>query len=100
MGHNSSDSTAIEAREKPLKKASIQKIAAKRGGPKQGEERIKPSTRIDKQASGMGLADMLKDLPKACDVGTKKNSKDFKVSWIGYKLHIDVAEDGIPRGCK
>ncbi len=96
MGHNSSNSTAIEAREKPLKKASIQKIAAKRGRPKQGEERIKPSTRIDKQASGMGLADMLKDLPKACDVGTKKNSKDFKVSWIGYKLHIDVAEDGIP----
>ena len=44
----------------------------------------------------MGLADMLKDLPKACDVGTKKNSKDFKVSWIGYKLHIDVADGGIP----
>lgn len=96
VGHNSRDSTAIEAREKPLKKKPIQKIAAKRGRPKQGEERIKPLTRIEQQASGMGLADMLNDLPTACDVGTKKNSKGYKVSWIGYKLHIDVADGGIP----
>ena len=96
VGHNSRDSTAIEAREKPLKKEPIQKIAVKRGRPKQGEERIKPLTRIEQQASGMGLADMLDDLPTACDVGTKKNSKGYKVSWIGYKLHIDVADGGIP----
>jgi Transposase DDE domain/Transposase domain (DUF772) len=96
VGHNSRDSTAIEAREKPLKKEPIQKIAVKRGRPKQGEERIKPLTRIERQANGMGLADMLNDLPTACDVGTKKNSKGYKVSWIGYKLHIDVADGGIP----
>lgn len=96
VGHNSRDSTAIEAREKPLKKEPVQKIAAKRGRPKQGEERIKPLTRIEQQASGMGLADMLDDLPTACDVGTKKNSKGYKVSWTGYKLHIDVADGGIP----
>jgi hypothetical protein len=42
VGRNSRDSTAIEAREKPLKKEPIQKTAAKRGRPKQGEERIKP----------------------------------------------------------
>jgi len=95
VGHNSRDSTAIEAREKPLKKEPVQKIAAKRGRPKQGEVRIKPLTRIEQQASGMGLADMLNDLPTACDVGTKKNSKGYKVSWIGYKLHIDVADGGI-----
>jgi transposase len=96
VGHNSRDSTAIEAREKPLKKEPLQKTAAKRGRPKQGEERIKPLTRIEQQASSMGLADMLNDLPTACDVGTKKNSKGYKVSWIGYKLHIDVADGGIP----
>ncbi len=96
VGHNSRDSTAIEAREKPLKKEPIQKIAAKRGRPKQGEVRVKPLTRIEQQASGMGLADMLNDLPTACDVGTKKNSKGYKVSWTGYKLHIDVADGGIP----
>jgi hypothetical protein len=96
VGHNSRDSTAIEAREKPLKKESIKKIAAKRGRPKQGEERVKPLTRIERQAGGMDLTDMLNDLPKACDVGTKKNSKGYKVSWTGYKLHIDVADGGIP----
>lgn len=53
----------------------MQKIAVKRGRPKQGEERIKPLTRIEQQASGMSLTDMLNDLPTACDVGTKKNSK-------------------------
>jgi transposase len=96
VGHNSRDATAINAREKPLKKAPVEKIAAKRGRPKQGEERIKPLTRIEKQAGGMSLTDMLADLPKACDVGTKKNSKGCKESWIGYKLHLDVADGGIP----
>jgi transposase len=96
VGHNSRDSTAIEAREKPIKKEPVKKIAAKRGRPKQGEERIKPLTRIEKQASGMSLTDMLNDLPKACDVGTKKNSKGYKISWTGYKLHFDVADGGIP----
>jgi len=96
VGHNSRDATAIEAREKPLKKESVEKVAAKRGRPKQGEERVKPLTRIEKQANGMSLKEMLDDLPKVCDVGTKKNSKGYKVSWIGYKLHLDVADGGIP----
>jgi Transposase DDE domain/Transposase domain (DUF772) len=96
VGHNSRDSTAIEAREKPVKKAVVQKVAAKRGRPKRGEERLKPLTRIEKQANGMSLAEMLNELPKACDVGTKKNSKGYKDSWTGYKLHIDVADGGIP----
>jgi hypothetical protein len=96
VGHNSRDSTAIEAREKPIKKDVVPKVAAKRGRPKQGEDRVKPLTRIAKQADGMSLSEMLNDLPKACDVGTKKNSKGYKVSWTGYKLHIDVADGGIP----
>jgi hypothetical protein len=96
VGHNSRDSTAIEAGEKPIKKDIVPKVAAKRGRPKQGEERVKPLTRIAKQADGMSLSEMLNDLPKTCDVGTKKNSKGYKVSWTGYKLHIDVADGGIP----
>jgi hypothetical protein len=96
VGHNSRDSTAIEAREKPIKKEPIKKVAAKRGRPKNGEVRVKALTRIEKQADGMSLPDMLKDLPTACDVGTKKNSKGYKISWVGYKLHIDVADGGIP----
>jgi hypothetical protein len=74
VGHISRDSTVIEAREKPLKKSSIEKTPGKRGRPKQGEERVKPQTRIEKQAAALPLADMIADLPTACDVGTKQNS--------------------------
>ncbi len=42
---------------------------------------------------------MLDELPTACDVGTKKNSKGYKTSWTGYKLHIDSADGGIPISC-
>lgn len=55
-------------------------MAAKRGRPKPGEECIEPLTRIERQASGMGLADMFNDLPTACDIGAKKNSKGYKKS--------------------
>ena len=97
VGHLSRDSTAIEAREKPAQKAATEKPKAKRGRPVRGEVRAKPPlTRIERQAAGMGLAEMLDDLPKPCDVGTKKNSKGYKESWTGYKLHLDVADGGVP----
>jgi hypothetical protein len=38
----------------------------------------------------------LKELPVIYDVGTKKNSKGFKEIWIGYKLHADVNDCGLP----
>ena len=38
-------------------------------------------------------------LPTACDVGSKKNSKGYKETWIGYKLHLDVACGQIPVSC-
>ena len=99
VGHNSRDSTAIDAREKPLKKEKVKQPPKKRGRPKKGEVRIKAPTRIEQQAAGMNLPEMLDDLPKACDVGTKKNSKGYKTSWTGYKLHIDSADGGIPISC-
>ena len=42
---------------------------------------------------------MLDELPNACNVGTKRNSKGYKTSWTGYKLHIDAADSGIPISC-
>ena len=44
----------------------------------------------------MTLPAMLDDLPTACDVGMKKDSKGCKDTWVGYKLHIDVADGQIP----
>jgi hypothetical protein len=99
VGHNSRDSTAINARETPIKKKTVEQPAKKRGRPRKGDVREKTLTRIEKQAAGMSLEDMLDDLPTACDVGTKKNSKGYKTSWTGYKLHIDSADGGIPISC-
>lgn len=87
VGHISRDSTAIEAREKPL---------ARRNKPKrrQGENR-----RIHKQFHDMTLKEMIDDLPTQCDVGRKYNSKGRMQQWAGYSLHIDWADGEIPISC-
>lgn len=102
VGHISRDSTEIDAREKPLKKpvaVAEETPAEKLERGNTGEPKGKELTRLERQVAGMSLSEMLDDLPKACDVGTKKNSKGYKTSWIGYKLHIDAADGGIPISC-
>lgn len=98
IGPVSRDATAIEARERPVKtQPAPVTVRRKRGRPLKGEARPpKPPTRIERQAAGMSLPAMLADLPAACDVGTKRNSQGFKTTWIGYKLHLDVADGMIP----
>jgi hypothetical protein len=99
IGHISRDSTAIVAREKPIKPELKEKQSKKRGRPKKGEERIKQPTRLERQSADMSLSEMKADLPSACNVGTKRNSKGYKTSWTGYKLHIDASDGGIPISC-
>jgi len=100
--HNSRDSTAIEAREKPQKKSVDEcpkkKTPKKKGRPKKAEEQPESEpelTRIQKQRT-MTLEEMLKDLPTACDKGAKKDSKGNVMYWTGYKLHLDTIDGGIP----
>ncbi len=116
IGHIARDSTAIEAREKPAPQAAaaaapaglfaaatVEAAAAapvpappkKRGRPRKGEERPKELTVIERQVDQSAAAS-LAQLPTACDVGSKKNSKGFKETWTGYKLHIDTADGDIP----
>jgi hypothetical protein len=107
VGHISRDSTAIEAREKPAKSdkpAAQPKPKHKRGRPCNGEIRpAPPPSRIERQRGmaqrGMPAAAMLADLPRACDVGAKRNAKGYQESWTGYKLHIDTADGEIPISC-
>jgi hypothetical protein len=95
--HLSRDSTAIATRERPVKKEPVAAAPARRRGrPCQGEVRSASKTRLEQQADGMSLTNMLADLPRACDVGSKCNAQGFKSSWIGYKLHLDVADGMIP----
>jgi hypothetical protein len=99
------DATEIEAREKPTAKDENDDAPPpaaapkKRGRPKKGEERPKPQpSRLERQAT-QTLAEMLAELPDACDVGSKKNSKGYKETWIGCKLHLDVGCGQIPVSC-
>ncbi len=92
VGHLFRDSTAIEAGEKPAAKEKTPPLPKrKRGRPNKGEERPKVLKRLDRQAA-MTLPAMLDDLPTDCDVGMKKDSKGYKSTWVGYKLHLDVAD--------
>jgi len=101
VGHISRDATEIEAREKPVKKESVQeadKPNRARGRPKKDEKVVKKPTSDERQGE-MTLEKMLDDLPKDCDVGSKKNSKGYKETWVGYKLHIDTADGQVPISC-
>ena len=69
----------------------------KRGRPRKGEARAKEPTGWN--GNWMSLPQMLADLPRACDVGSKRNAKGHTTSWIGYKLHVDTADGGIPISC-
>lgn len=99
IGHISRDGTAIEAREKPAKKvpveAQVGSVKARRGRPGKDEVRPAKVSRIAQQR-GQTLPAMLRDLPTACDRGTKCNAQGYKNSWNGYKLHFDTADCGVP----
>lgn len=114
IGHIARDATAIEARETfPLtpQQAAEKKAATPRGrksrkgvklgaykrykGGKPPRRPAKLDTRLHRQRS-MKLGDMLKELPRECAMGTKKNSKGHEIYWRGFKLHLDVADGQIP----
>lgn len=98
IGHISRDSTAIEAREHPVKKAPARargNVQKKRGRPRKGEVREVALSKLEQQR-GKPLAELLQALPRVCDRGSKSNAQGYKNSWNGYKLHIDTADCGIP----
>lgn len=103
VGHISRDSTAIEARERAQPKPKVDpatKPARRSHHKTKKPQSPEQMTRLDRQCSGtMTLEEMLAELPRACDAGNKTNSKGNKTSWVGYKLHLDVADGQIPISC-
>jgi len=99
IGHVSIDATAIDGREAPVKKTeepSQEGTAKKRGRPSKDQEREPASPkRLDLQPS-RSFEQNLADLPTACNVGTKRNSRGYKESWTGYKLHIASTDFDVP----
>lgn len=99
IGHVSRDSTSIEAREKPLKKAKVikNKVCQRRGRKRKDASILKAPEpkRLEKQLT-QTLSEILKDLPTVCDKAGKKDSKGNTHYWNGYKLHIDTADGDVP----
>lgn len=97
VGHVSRDSTPIDGREKAVKKVPKKDTPKrKRGRPKKGEPvKPNPPRRVVLQLE-RSLEVNVKDLPTACDHGCKRDSKGYKKTWRGYKLHVDCADGDIP----
>jgi hypothetical protein len=102
IGHISRDSTAIEVRERPQPtpkpKAELKPVAEKAKPTRRKPGEPKPPEqmkRIERQKT-MTSEQMLADLPTRCDVGSKTNSKGKTCFWVGFKLHLDVADGQIP----
>lgn len=99
-GHISRDATAIEGRQKPVKTETAKKgpdrAERRRGRPKKGEVvAAREPKRLELQPH-RSLEENLADLPRHCNVGTKRDSKGHTYSWVGYKLHLDTMDGDIP----
>lgn len=107
IGHIARDATAIPARERypetprQRRRRKLAEKAARKNNanrPKSRPARAKASdrgTRIQRQRH-QKLEVMLRDLPRTCDTGTKRNTSGYEQTWRGYKLHLDVADGQLP----
>jgi hypothetical protein len=96
VGHILRDSTAILVREKPVEKAAKQpsRRSHRKAGTAKKPEQMSPTER--QWLGKMSIAEMLAELPKVCDKGCKPNAHGRREIWVGYKLHLDVADGEIP----
>lgn len=101
-GHIARDSTPIDAREKPVKIQSEKKNEKekekkfKKGRPRKDEIRPpKEPSNLELQIK-RSLDENLSQIPVLCDVGAKADSKGYKKTWIGYKMHADVIDGDVP----
>ena len=98
IGHRSRDGPAIPAHERPVRSpaSKVARTAKKRGRPVRGEARPAANGSPLERQRQQTLPHLLAEIPTACDRGTKCNAQGYKVSWNGYKLHLDTAVCGVP----
>lgn len=110
IGHIARDSTAIHARERAqysqaetaaLNEKKAVKQPKRRGRPPAGADKThkdgkaKPRSRIPAQLL-QTAQEALAELPQLCNKGKKRNAQGNFNTWVGYKLHLDVACCGVP----
>jgi transposase len=95
--HASSDSTAVDAREKAAVKVKPEPKPKKRiGRPRKGELRPPAEEKRTDRQLRQSAAEGLSELPRVCDKGAKTNSKGSVEYWIGWKSHVVWADGGVP----
>jgi hypothetical protein len=95
VGHIGNDSTAISAREKPLRKEGTRKDRKKLANQRYLREKNGELSRRKKQMQ-QTLQEMVKELPTVCDMGMKMNAQGIATVWKGFKLHAAVDDMGVP----
>jgi hypothetical protein len=97
--HICRDSTAVVARERQAPKAPASpRVKRKRGRPRKSEglPRLEvPERRMVRQLT-QSAAEALEELPRHCGMGAKRHGCGIVTAWRGYKLHLDVTDEGIP----
>jgi hypothetical protein len=94
VGHLSGDATDIVAREKAQSRPKPQ-APPLAPGRKRRPRGSRPPKRLDLQGART-LAENLAELPGHCDRGCKRNSKGDPYYWVGYKLHLETTDGGVP----
>lgn len=95
VGHVTRDSTPIHAREKFLKKEGTRQERKKKLNIKYRKEKKEGTSRKQMQLK-QDLTTSLEELPKACDIGSKKGSQGHITAWKGYKFHLAVDDHCVP----
>jgi transposase len=98
IGHIARDSSAIAARERRHVSPPPSPQAKRPRGCTRPGEPTRSQTRLPRQRR-QSLQQMLKELPRHCSLGVKKGSSEHQQCWVGYKLHLDVADGQIPIAC-
>jgi hypothetical protein len=97
--YSSTDSTAIDVREKPLKKEKVLKVKKKRGRKRHDDPTPvvpKELSVCNQQLTMDSTIQMLNGISTFTDIGRKINAKGNGYAWIGGKLHLGVVDGDIP----
>ena len=78
----------------PASASQTKEAKSKPGRKKKSTSLPPPPKRIEVQLL-QTLPQMLREIPQGCDRGSKCNAQGYKVSWNGYKFHIDTADCGV-----
>ena len=94
--HISRDSTAIEAREQAKNKKREVIPKGKPGRPRKGSEPKEEKQTVLQKQLEQTAQQAIEELESQCSWGCKRNSQGNPSYWKGYKLHLDVTDNGIP----